>query len=296
MQNYLDFVVYCKENIHEFDPKGLITEYKNLDIPHSDFEVCLVMFLLQKEKPAIQEFLCPYWNKMRTIALNQWTGRVIYIPFKKAWNIYLGQDENKNHFFFDSSDNCLCYYASINTDQLIADLKFEFMIQSNIYVHPKKLDLKFALNNMEKNRTPRKKKISKIREFLFDCEIECSDGIVQANRWHLCMLNDFFFTYISKYQNENGKLFLKDFSTDVFRQYLNFSLDPNEVSAPIIYDYAMESLKLGMFLQDYQFVKFVYDLIASECNEDSLENLNEEMQYFFQLKNNQNCKIAKMLF
>lgn len=307
MENYLDFVIYCKENIHEFNPNNLVEPHKNTDIPHSDFEVSLVMFLLQKDRPEQQEFLCPYWNKIRKITLNQWTGRVYkriaFNYLKTGGIIYLGQDENKNHFFYDSSDDVLVYYTDLNTDELIAEQKFEFIIQSNIYVPPVKLDLKFAVNDMQRLRTPRKKKISRIRDFLFDCEIECSDGCVKANRWHLCMLNDFFYTYISRYSNSNERLYLKEFSSNVLQEYLNFSLEPNDVNKTIIYENPTETLKLGMFLQDYKFVKYVYDLISPECNEESLENLNEEMKEFFHLtikgvyhQNNKHCKISKMLF
>jgi hypothetical protein len=94
---------------------------------------------------------------------------------------------------------------------------------------------------------------------------------------------------ISKY-NQSNEYLLQDYPTKVFQQYLNFHLDKKLVNKNIFYQEPQTSIQLGMFLMDYKFVNYIYDLIAPECDETSLGVLNDEIKNFFiesnRIKNN----------
>lgn len=300
MEDYLSFVQWCKNNIHLYDYKMLITYEANEQIPHSEFETNLVMFFLQTSRPSILNIVSPNNGRELDIQLNEWSGRVygeslIFLDHKLS--LYLGT-VNANHYFFDLYKNRIFYTTWID-DQKMINMDYEFVIQHEIRFPPKKIDLKSALHQIQKTKTPRKEKISRLIDRITDCEIHCSNGIVKSNKMYLCMLNDFFYSYIPDYSEKSGVYYLKDYSTELFRLYINYGLVKDKCEKDMIYRSPMEAIKMGMFFQDHKFVKFVYDSIASDCDEESLCNLNEEIKYFFRLGKtniNESFRIGKILF
>lgn len=301
MDLYIDFVFWCKQNLHLYDEENLTKEYSYEEVPHSDFEIHLVMFLLKLNRPQTKTVRNPFNNMMLDLTFDECSGRVFQnlLTFRsKPIVLYLGRFNNKCYFF---QENVLFYCSGLDIEY-IQNKKYDFVIRHDVYVPPKKIDLKIALHDIQKERTPRKKKIARVMDQISDCQIQCKDGMVKANRWHLCLMNDFFFSYMTKYNESSGVYSLLDFECEVFKQYIQFGLDKDSVNKQVIYNYPNESLKLGMFLQDYKFVKFIYDLIAPECDEESLSYLNDEIKEFFRFndlsyhsKNNM-CRTSKMLF
>lgn len=299
MEDYLIFVQWCKNNIHLYDKKMLTTYQENEQIPHSEFETNLVMFLLQKNRPEKLDIVSPNNGSDLIIQLNEWTGRVYrQIPWcHDKLSFYIGT-VNVYHYFFDPIINRIFYPVWI-TDQDMIDTDYEFVINQRISVPPKKIDLKSALHQIQKTKTPRKEKMARIIDRVTDCEIHCSNGVVKSNKMYLCMLNDFFYSYLTDYNEKSGVYYLKDFSAELFRQYINYGLIKDKCNKHIIYESPIEAIKMGMFFQDHKFVKFVYDLIASDCDEESLGNLNEEIKDFFRFGQNnlnESFRSGKMLF
>lgn len=304
MEDYLHFVYWCKHNIHLYDEKVLLTGSVYDEAPHNDYEINLIMFLLQTNRPESKTMRNAFGCAIE-IQLNPHSGKVFENYLRNGIILYVGKNEGRHYYY--NYDNLYTFESLPASERLNCEKtnpengmsNYKFKICPEMHVPPKKIDLKLALKDILRERTPRKKKIARVMNQITDCEIKCSDGVVNANRWHLCMLNDYFYTSMTNYNSTNARVFdLKDFSAIVFQQYLYFSLDPTQAKTDVIFENAIETLKLGMFFQDYKFVKFVYDLIAPNCDEESLQNLNDEVRYFFRFDNktSKNWFSQKLLF
>jgi hypothetical protein len=297
MQNYLQYLSECKQNLDQFNPSDLTNFLIDDDVPYNDFETALVMILMKDPRPT-GEKMNTRNGKLVDLVFDEWTGRV-YTGFRNYNGIlmYVGRDiEDKRRYFYRSGQRdkgVFSFLEDVSTE--VMESTYEFVIDSKIKLMPKKINLKFAIRGLKNARTPRKKKIYRILDKLNDCEIQCADGKVKANKWHLCMNNDFFYQYISKYSEPDGIFRLKDYSCQVFNQYIYYTLDPEVLDKQVVFQNLDEVLSLGMFLQDYKFVGHVYELVAPHCEEETLESLNMQIKDFFALKS-QTKTIERNLF
>jgi hypothetical protein len=213
-------------------------------------------------------------NRMEIdIELDQLSGTIYEIESHIAIYVGMGKMSNKNkcpYFFIRGKRGLLSWKDGSYEDLKYKENKFPITLLQN--VSPRKTNINFE------QFLPKKQEICDNFHKFTDTRIRCSDGEMDVNRFLLSKKSYYFMTYFTKYVNPFCESQLEipkiDFSKVFMEEYIRF-LILKDIDEEKIEGNVEEWIKFGSFIQDFKFVKYIYDKVWNKCDRDSQLNLNE---------------------
>lgn len=182
--------------------------------------------------------------------------------------IYVGMGntlKNKRcpYFFIRGQRGLMSWSDGTYEDLKNRENRFPITLLQNVI--PKKINIQFE------QLKPKKEDILELMENLSDTKLTCTDGELDVNRYLLSKNSYYFMTYFSKYTKTTRPKI--DFPKMFMQEYIRF-LIINDINEEKIYSNIEEWIYFGSFIQDFEFVKCVYDKVCNKCDRQSRINLD----------------------
>jgi hypothetical protein len=202
----------------------------------------------------------------------------IYVGMGNMPNKGIEKMSNKNkcpYFFIRGKRGLLSWMDGSYEDLKHKENRFPISLLQNVY--PKKTNINFE------QFLPQKQEIYEQYHKFLDTRIRCSDGEMDVNRYLLSKKSYYFMTYFTKYVKSTSQLKSEipviDFSKVFMEEYIRF-LVLKDIDVDKIEGNVEEWIKFGSFIQDFKFVKYIYDKVWNICDRESQLNLNDIIRQY----------------
>lgn len=148
-------------------------------------------------------------------------------------------------------------------------------------VSPKKklLDFGSLLQMYQEHNTKADELLVQSMDIFCDAVIKCRDGDVKIVRYLLAKDSEFFLN-LFRYEPEKRE-FKMDFDKIIVQSYMNYHLyliGMTKLDMEKILGEVIQFVEFGFFVQDIHFAREIYNIVANECDYETLETLNESMK------------------
>ena len=209
------------------------------------------------------------------IVLNSMTGSVFYLKRREenVISIYIGESDICSYFYV-SMDCGISFWDNITFDDLNKHRMLNIRLLRNVF--PSKIH---CLCSDIQDDDSHKNETYKSLDCFNDITIICIDGEMKSNRFLLSQRSKFFLVYFTKYNKDNSmNLNYKRDILNVYIRYLILNQSDDRIRSQIT-----ELIEFGNFIQDFEFVKFVYNKIWNELSPEEKSDLNDVMMDYFSI-------------
>jgi hypothetical protein len=277
-ENFIKSIIEKKSIFH-----SRLSNTKLFFLPsHSSerIEDLLICFLTDPHEEGYTTKMLTTTNKEIDIELDLLSGSIYEIESYIGIYVGMGKGSNNNkcpYFFIRGKKGLMSWMDGSYEDLKNKENKYPITLLQN--VHPKKTSINF------KQFVPKPDDIWNHLHKLTDTKIKCIDGEIEVNQYLLSKKSYYFMTYFTKYVNPRMLLDLDlnlckekdlpriDFPKVFIEGYIQYLILKN-IEQEKIESNIEEWINFASFIQDFKFVKYLYDTIWNKCDKESQINLN----------------------
>jgi hypothetical protein len=232
----------------------------------SKIEQILITFLAREHNSGEKCVMSTRSREIVNITLNLESGAIFKMNRSDddVIAIYVGEHNRKSYFYIPG-DSGLSYWNTITYESL----KFERRLEIDLLLNTHEPKIDFKIEN-------RMRQLYDCFSSFHDVKIICLDGEIGSNRFLLSQSSKYFFVYFSKYTTDVIHLDFPKMMVETYHRYLMLKETPSFLNESLT-----SWIEFSDFIDDIEFMKFIYEHVWEDLNNDEKSELNQCVKSLF---------------